>query len=230
MSTYQDEGYNFLLGIDQILDNADGINPRNIDSVMESGVIDYEKTDFTDVGLETGDDGKVNLTGSIDGVPAADIAEVITPTGEINAGANGYYNFGTPLGELGYGFRDNLGQVEYKDYGGSWGPFGSGGSSLVVINPNAGTTINLALTDASTLMILTATTAISVIVPTNALVPFPIGTQIDVLRADIGEVTFSGSVSFGSKDGNMRINGRWVAVSLIKTGTDSWILLGDLKI
>jgi hypothetical protein len=46
-------------------------------------------------------------------------------------GANGYLNFNTTLGETGYGIRDNAGNMEYKDSGGSWttmsGAGGGGG-------------------------------------------------------------------------------------------------------
>lgn len=41
---------------------------------------------------------------------------------------NEYLNFGGDLiGETGYGFRDNAGVMEFKDSGGSWGGFGTGG-------------------------------------------------------------------------------------------------------
>jgi hypothetical protein len=44
----------------------------------------------------------------------------------ISLAANKYVNFGSTLGESGYGFRDNAGDMEYKDEGGSWGPISSG--------------------------------------------------------------------------------------------------------
>ncbi len=46
-------------------------------------------------------------------------------------GSNRYLNFGTASGTTGYGLRDNAGVIEFKNSGGSWSSFGSGGT----INP-----------------------------------------------------------------------------------------------
>jgi hypothetical protein len=43
--------------------------------------------------------------------------------------AGGYLNFGATLGSGGYGFRDSAGTIQYKDSGGSWVPFPSGGQA-----------------------------------------------------------------------------------------------------
>jgi hypothetical protein len=42
-------------------------------------------------------------------------------------GSNAYLNFGASAGSSGYGFRDNGGNMEYKNSGGSWQGFGGGG-------------------------------------------------------------------------------------------------------
>ena len=42
-------------------------------------------------------------------------------------GLNKYLNFGSTSGTSGYGFRDNSGNIEFKDSGGSWADIGSGG-------------------------------------------------------------------------------------------------------
>jgi len=44
-------------------------------------------------------------------------------------GINKYLNFNSLSGTTGYGFRDNAGQMEVKDSGGSWTGIGSGSSS-----------------------------------------------------------------------------------------------------
>jgi len=40
-----------------------------------------------------------------------------------------YLNFGTTKGSTGYGIRDNVGTMQFKNNGGSWQDFGSGGST-----------------------------------------------------------------------------------------------------
>lgn len=42
-------------------------------------------------------------------------------------GTNRYLNFGNTSGSGGYGFRDNAGNMEFKDSSGSWTDFGAGG-------------------------------------------------------------------------------------------------------
>lgn len=97
------------------------------------------------------------------------------------------------------------------------------------INAQTGTTYTLVLTDNSKLVTLTNDGAITVTVPTNASVAFPIGTQIDLVQGGAGAVTFAGAgVTINSKDGNKTTNGQYVGVSLIKTDTNTWLLLGDL--
>ncbi len=45
-------------------------------------------------------------------------------------GTDKYLNFNAVSGSLGYGFRDNDGVMEFKDLGGTWAPFGSGGGGV----------------------------------------------------------------------------------------------------
>lgn len=44
----------------------------------------------------------------------------------IISGASRYLNFGTLVGSSGYGLRDNVGKMEFKNAGGAWAPFGVG--------------------------------------------------------------------------------------------------------
>lgn len=102
-------------------------------------------------------------------------------------------------------------------------------SNVVIqsINPQTGTTYTFVSTDKNKLVTFGNASPIVVTVPTNASVPFPIGTRIDCAQVLVGSVTFSG-VTINSKMGNKTINGQWVVVSLFKTGTDVWLLVGDL--
>jgi len=98
-----------------------------------------------------------------------------------------------------------------------------------VINAQTGTAYTLVLTDNAKLITLTNASAITLTIPTNASVAFPVGTQIDLVQGGAGAVTIAGTgVTINSKDGNLTINGQYVGVSLVKTDTDTWLLLGDL--
>ncbi|MBU1449238.1 hypothetical protein KKF45_05330 [Patescibacteria group bacterium] len=97
------------------------------------------------------------------------------------------------------------------------------------INAQIGITYTLVLTDNAKLITLGNAAAIAVTIPTNASVAFPIGSQIDLVQILAGKVTFSGiGVTINSKGGNKSIAAQWVGVSLIKTDTDTWLLLGEL--
>lgn len=47
-------------------------------------------------------------------------------------GSNHYINFNAITGSSGYGFRDNGGVMEWKDSGGTWAAFGSGGGGMAI--------------------------------------------------------------------------------------------------
>ena len=97
------------------------------------------------------------------------------------------------------------------------------------INAQTGTSYTLVLTDASKLITLSNASAIAMTIPTNASVAFPIGTQIDLCQIGAGKVTFSGSgVTIDSQGSNKSIAAQWVGISLIKTATDEWLLIGNL--
>jgi hypothetical protein len=96
------------------------------------------------------------------------------------------------------------------------------------INAQTGTTYTLVLTDHKKLITLTNASAITLTIPTNASVAFPIGTQIDISQNGAGKVTVAGAgVTINSLDGNKSLAGQWVGGTLIKIGTDSWILYGN---
>lgn len=87
----------------------------------------------------------------------------------------------------------------------------------------------LVLSDTGKLITLTSSSAITLTIPTNASVAFPIGTQIDLSQMGAGKVTFAGAgVTINSKGGNKAIADKFVGVSLIKTDTNTWLLVGDL--
>jgi hypothetical protein len=88
----------------------------------------------------------------------------------------------------------------------------------------------LALGDANSTISVTASSAANVTVPLNATVPFPTGTQIIVRQQGTGQLTFipTGGVTFEANASAYTSSARYAVVSLIKTGTDTWALGGDL--
>lgn len=97
------------------------------------------------------------------------------------------------------------------------------------INAQTGTTYTLVLGDNGKFITLDNTSAITLTVPTNASVAFPVGAQIHLQQANTGQVTVSPA-------GGVTVNGigtklieRWSAATLIKIGTDTWTLIGSIE-
>jgi hypothetical protein len=84
--------------------------------------------------------------------------------------------------------------------------------------------------DAGKIIIMNVSSSTSIItIPLETT--FPAGARVDILQ--IGSVQtsvepVSGSVTLNSKNGNRKLSGQYSAATLIKTGTNTWVLLGDL--
>jgi hypothetical protein len=106
-------------------------------------------------------------------------------------------------------------------------------SYIPTTTPNAvtATTYTFVIGDAYKLVSFGSGSATSVTIPTNDNVAYAIGTQIDCFQAGAGAVTFAGDtgVTVNSLSGNKTINGQYVGVSLVKTDTNTWLLVGNLK-
>ena len=109
--------------------------------------------------------------------------------------------------------------------------FEAGLNETIPLNAQTGTTYTLAVGDAGELVTLANASAITLTVPTNASVPFAIGTQITITRAGAGALTVVGDtgVTVNSADGFLKLRTQWSSGTLIKTNTNSWILIGDLS-
>lgn len=107
--------------------------------------------------------------------------------------------------------------------------FESGLNETIPLNAQTGTTYTLAASDAGDLVTLTNAAAIALTVPTNASVPFAIGTQITIAQSGAGKVTVAGAVgvTVNSADGFLSLRNQYSAGTLIKTNTNNWILIGD---
>ena len=96
-------------------------------------------------------------------------------------------------------------------------------------NQQTGTTYTFVLTDAGKLVEFNNASAITVTVPTNASVAYPIGTQINLLQTGAGQVTVSaGSTTVNATPG-LKLRAQWSSATLIKRNTDTWVLVGDLS-
>jgi hypothetical protein len=101
----------------------------------------------------------------------------------------------------------------------------------IVMRATSSGAYTLLLTDKGKFFATTAGGAIAITIPTNASVPFPIGTQIWFVQEGAGVPTFSGDtgVTLRTRSVTRQPFGRYAEVKLTKVGTDEWYLTGDLK-
>ena len=75
-----------------------------------------------------------------------------------------------------------------------------------------------------------STSPIIISVPLEATVAFPIGTKITIIRANTGAASVAGvsGVTINATPG-LNLRAQWSAATLLKRGTNTWLLMGDLS-
>lgn len=106
----------------------------------------------------------------------------------------------------------------------------TGGSQSLGVRTSTATSITPGLSDANGLLIASAATAITVLIPTNATVAFPIGTQIMFEQGSTGQVRFSGAtgVTLNSYGNAYNLVGQYATAFVTLTSSNRWVLDGNL--
>jgi hypothetical protein len=115
--------------------------------------------------------------------------------------------------------------------GSAWESAGATTQALT-LNAQTGTSYTYAMGDSGEFVTFNNASAIGTVIPTNASVPFPVGTQINILQLGAGAVAVGASVgvtafSNGSK---FRTNGQYAAATLVKIASDTWVVIGNLQV
>lgn len=94
----------------------------------------------------------------------------------------------------------------------------------------SGTSDTLVLADEGKRVETSNGSATTITVPPNSSVAFPIGTEIDLMQSGAGQVTVvaGAGVTINGTPG-LKLRAQWSAATLIKRGTDTWVLVGDLS-
>lgn len=96
-------------------------------------------------------------------------------------------------------------------------------------NVQSGTSYTLVLADASKIIECTSASAVSVTVPPNSSVAFPVGTVVDVAQFGAGTLTLvQGSGVTIRTPATLSLRAQYSTATLRKRATDEWILAGDL--
>lgn len=101
---------------------------------------------------------------------------------------------------------------------------------LSLLNAQTGTTYTLVLSDAGKIVTLSNTGAIALTVPAEGTTNFAIGTSIDLIQLNTGQVTVAGAagVTVNSTPG-LKLRAQYSSATCIKTASNTWLLVGDIS-
>ena len=101
-------------------------------------------------------------------------------------------------------------------------------SRTPIIQKTAAYTLS-ALTERDSLIEVSSASGVTLTIPTNATVAYPVGTSIDILQTGAGQVTIAGAggVTVNGTPG-LKLRTQWSGVTLFKRATDTWVVYGDL--
>lgn len=174
---------------------------------------------------------------------------VISPSG--NVASAGYISVGSPVlptttgisvvlsnsSHKGITVRASSSQSsnlqEWQNNSGSPVSFIDNSGVLITIGSNStkSSSFTLATSEIGKTVFMTSASSQVVTIPLNSSVPFAVGTRVDFIQYGDGEVSFAviSGVTLNSESSKRKINGKYVGATLIKTGTDEWLLIGALK-
>jgi hypothetical protein len=104
----------------------------------------------------------------------------------------------------------------------------------LTLNAQTGTTYTFVLTDNRNKLITASNaSAQTYTIPLNSSVAFPTGSMINIIAIGAGQVTIQGAggvtvASTGATATAPKLRAQYSAATLIKVGTDSWYVIGDL--
>jgi hypothetical protein len=100
---------------------------------------------------------------------------------------------------------------------------------ITTIGTNARTaSYTLVLSDQSKMIEINSASATTLTIPADASVNFPVGTYIVVLQTGSGQITIAGNGFTPDATPGRKTRTLWAMATLIKRGTNLWVVAGDL--
>jgi hypothetical protein len=99
--------------------------------------------------------------------------------------------------------------------------------NIIAINPQAGS-YTLVAADADRLVELSGGGTLTI--PSDSEYNFAVGTTIEVLQTGTSQVTIAGSGFTPNATPGLKLRTQWSSASLLKRGSNSWVVLGDLAV
>jgi hypothetical protein len=104
---------------------------------------------------------------------------------------------------------------------------------LTPVNSQSGTSYTLVLSDSGKIIECSNAGAITVTVPPNSSVAFPVGTRVAIAQTGAGQVTVAAGSGVTIKNGatwTLKTAEQEAVVELLKIATDTWRIYGDREL
>lgn len=126
--------------------------------------------------------------------------------------------------------RDSIGvSAVYTTDATVYGPNLVNGPITVAATTQAGAAYTLALTDAGSVVETTSASAVTVTVPPNSSVAFPVGTVIELAQYGAGQITVAPGAGVTLRTAaSLTSRTQYSTIGLRKRATDEWVVSGDL--
>jgi len=101
--------------------------------------------------------------------------------------------------------------------------------SLTPISQKTASYTLSSLTERDDLIEMGSGSALTLTIPTNATVAYPVGTSLDILQTGAGQVTIAGAagVTVNATPG-LKLRTQWSSATLFKRAENTWVVFGDL--
>lgn len=128
------------------------------------------------------------------------------------------------------GLESDTGNFKIGNGSTAWTSLAYSSNLGTAVNAQTGTTYTFALSDANTTLVsLSNSSAITVTVPPNSSVAFPVGTSLSFYQGGAGQVTVAaGSGVTINYTPGLKLRAQWSSASLIQTAANTWLLSGDV--
>lgn len=113
---------------------------------------------------------------------------------------------------------------------GATGPAGLNAPNIVSFNQVSGTSYTAQLSDKDVCIELSNSSPVTVTIPPDSSVNFPVGSSFSIMQTGTGTVSVTGpSITFNYTPGN-RTRAQWSIATVVKRSSNNWVMNGDLKV
>jgi len=108
-------------------------------------------------------------------------------------------------------------------------------TNTVGINAQTGTTYTFVAADQNNVLVTLANaSAITLTIPPNSSVSFPVGTILNVAQTGAGQATWAGGsgvtiVSGGGTSASPKLRQQYSSAGAIQTSANTWLVIGDIQ-